>query len=117
MTTRGVASGPLASLLQRYQHAAAGAIYGTLVTSAVVAGESIAEVKVRDIAWSIAVTLPVYWLAHVYAAVLAEPSSDSGRPSWSNVSRSLRHESVILESAIPPLAMLVIFRAASWSFR
>jgi hypothetical protein len=110
MPEEGVAPRPIAQWVRRYQHAAAGAIYGTLVTSAVIAGESIANVKLADIEWSVVVTVPIYWLAHVYAVVLAERSPTSARPSWSDLGEALRDESVILESALPPLAPLIVLK-------
>jgi hypothetical protein len=60
MPESNVAPRPIAHWFRRYQHAAAGAIYGTLVTSAIIAGESIANVKLADIEWSVALERLAY---------------------------------------------------------
>jgi hypothetical protein len=76
-------------------------------------------------AWKIlvllAVTAAVFWLAHVYAHSLARVVAQDRHLSFAELRVIARHESSILEAAIPPLAamLLPVFglistRAGAW---
>jgi hypothetical protein len=82
------------------------------VITAVIAGESVANVETGDVIWSVAVTAVVYWLAQVYANTLSERSPESPRPSWRELRVARREDSVILESAAPPILLFVVLDLA-----
>ncbi len=63
-------------------------------------------------AWKIvlllAVTAAVFWLAHVYSHSLAHVVAQDRHLSLGELRRIGRHESSILEAALPPLAALLL---------
>jgi hypothetical protein len=63
-------------------------------------------------AWKIVVllgvTAAVFWLAHVYAHSLAHVVAQDRHLSFAELRRIGRHESSILEAALPPLAALLL---------
>ena len=63
-------------------------------------------------AWKIvlllAITAVVFWLAHVYADSLAHVVAEDRHLSLAELRRIGRHESSILEAALPPLAPMVL---------
>jgi hypothetical protein len=63
-------------------------------------------------AWKIvlllAVTAAVFWLAHVYSHSLASVVAQDRHLSFAELRRIGRHESSILEAALPPLAALLL---------
>ena len=99
-----------------------GFIYGTILSLAVLVG----GVKAYPgHAWKIvvllAVTAIVFWLAHVYAHSLAHVLSENRHLSFAELRRIGRHESSIIEAAIPPVAAMLLAafglistKAAGW---
>jgi hypothetical protein len=86
-----------------------GFIYGTIVVLSVIVGGA------RDfghepghIAATAAVTCVVFWLAHVYAHTLGEAVAHEERLSRARLAVVARHESSIVEAAIPPIAALLL---------
>jgi hypothetical protein len=76
-------------------------------------------------AWKIvallAVTAVVFWLAHVYSHGLAHVVAQDRHLSLAELRRIARHESSIIEAALPPLAPLLLAafglistRAGAW---
>ncbi len=99
-----------------------GFIYGTILALAVLVGGVNAF---PDDAWKIivlmALTALVFWLAHVYAHSLAHVVSENRHLSLAELRRISRHESSIIEAAIPPVAAMLLAafglistRAAAW---
>jgi hypothetical protein len=99
-----------------------GFIYGTILSLAVLVG----GVKAYpDHAWKIVVllgvTAVVFWLAHVYSHGLAHVVSQDRHLSLAELRRIGRHESSIIEAAIPPVVAMLLAafgllstRAAGW---
>jgi hypothetical protein len=56
----------------------------------------------------LAVTAVVFWLAHVYAHSLAHVVAEDEHLSFAELRRIGRHESSIIEAAIPPLVPLLL---------
>ena len=102
---RGVSSAGRAALGERL----GGFIYGTILSLAVLVGG--AKAYPHD-AWKIvlllAITAVVFWLAHVYADSLAHVVAEDRHLSLAELRRIGRHESSILEAALPPLAPMVL---------
>jgi hypothetical protein len=85
----------------------AGAIYGTIVVTAVIAatdahGASPAETLVTTV-----VTLVVFWFAHVYAYVVAHRLRHN-RLDWASVPKTIAHELPMLEGPAPSLVLLLL---------
>ncbi len=79
----------------------AGAIYGTIVATAVVEGLSEdPEASSRDIALGTIGTTVVFWLAHVYANVLGQRAELRRAPSWSESWTVARNEWPMVESGV-----------------
>ena len=99
-----------------------GFIYGTILSLAVLVGAAKAY---PDDPWKIvvllSVTAVVFWLAHVYAHSLAHVLSENRHLSLAELRRIARHESSVVEAAIPPVAAMLLAafglistRAAGW---
>lgn len=87
----------------------AAAIYGTVVTAALIAGDSIETTDTALIVATVVIVVPLYWLAHAYAEFLAQGIHEDTAPK---VVATLRQELGILWSALPLLAMILVLRAA-----
>ncbi|HEX2498137.1 MAG TPA: hypothetical protein VHO00_05005 [Actinomycetes bacterium] len=100
---------PRRSLLARWRAETrpddAAAIYGTIVTTAVIgaAGSKSAQ-TVLELAVG---TLLVFWLAHVYAMALAH-HLQGVRLNWSAISHAMLEERPMLEAPVPSLLVLLL---------
>src|SRR5262245_48038574 len=101
----------LAHILRAARHvsaeAYAGAIYGTIVATAVIAGLSEDdEVSSRDILLGTIGTTVVFWIAHAYARILGERAERGEALSWAHSWAIARTEWPMVESgaliAVPP---------------
>jgi hypothetical protein len=88
------------------------AIYGTVVTAAVLATEGAADGSLTEIIASIVVTLLVYWLAHVYADLLAvhgtNRSNSAQRLRFRDVRRILANQGAVVMGGLVILVVLVV---------
>src|SRR3954471_8568277 len=85
-----------------------GFIYGTIVVlSVIIAGARAFPDDPARIAGIVAVTMLVFWAAHVYAHALAHSVGSDEHLSLAEVRRIARREASILEAAVPPIAALV----------
>ena len=85
--------------------ATASAIYGVIVSSAVMAsvhGQSIAQLAV-----AVLVTLVVYWLAERFSQVMARRIVHAPRLSWPELRRELGSGWELVSASFLPLAVLV----------
>ena len=83
----------------------AGAIYGTIVAMAVIAGTAREPGHGRVLAITVA-TLAVFWLAHVYAHALSHHLRGVRRLDWAVVWSAMAEERPLLEGPIPLLVLL-----------
>jgi len=87
----------------------AGAIYGTILATSVVAGLSEGGTVDKGPAALVVITSSlVFWLAHVYAGVLGHHLQLGHGFRWSRVGAIARHEWPILASGIPPAIVLAL---------
>jgi hypothetical protein len=88
------------------------AIYGTVVTAAVLATEGTTSGSLTEIITSVLITLIVYWLAHVYCELLAEhgngPSDSARRLGFRDVRRILANQGAIVIGGLVVLIVLVV---------
>ena len=85
----------------------AGAIYGTLVTMAVIAGTA-ADPGHGKALWLAVATLFVFWLAHVYAQTLSHHLRGAKRLEWPAITAAMAEERPLLEGPIPLLVILAL---------
>lgn len=91
------------------EHNLAGAIYGTILATSVVAGLSEGnQVDNGPGALVVLGTSTVFWTAHVYAGVLGQHLQRRRGLTWPRVHRVARYEWPILASGIPPAAALAL---------
>jgi hypothetical protein len=86
-----------------------GFIYGTiLVLAVIVAGAKAFEHEAGHIAGLVAVTVVVFWLAHVYADALAHAVAYDQHLSLADLRRIAHREASMVEAAVPPLVALLL---------
>jgi hypothetical protein len=85
----------------------AGAIYGTILAMAVIAGAAVDPGHGTALGLTVA-TLLVFWLAHVYAQALAHHLRGANRPSWAAVRAAMAEEWPLLEGPVPILALVAL---------
>jgi hypothetical protein len=89
------------------QHAnLSGAIFGVITAAAVIAAAAGHDAPLEEILTGTVVTLVVFWLAHVYAEVVAHHISGRHRPSLSAVRAAMVAELPVLEG--PMLSLLLL---------
>ena len=85
----------------------AGAIYGQILSLAVVAGLSEdSAISALEMLEGLVVTMLVFWLAHAYANLLARGST--GRLSLRALRETLEREWPLAQSALPPAIGLLL---------
>jgi hypothetical protein len=95
-----------------------GFIYGTiLVLAVVVAGARAYPHGAGHVAALVAVTSVVFWIAHVYAHLLAEGVAKEERLSMSMLRQVAKRERGILEAAVPPVVALSLGAFGLYSAR
>jgi hypothetical protein len=87
----------------------AGAIYGTVIATALVAGLSEdKDLAPGEIAISVSATMLAFWIAHAYANLLAGDTSGGRLPSWREARRAMAHEWTLVEAAAPAIVFLML---------
>jgi hypothetical protein len=85
----------------------AGAIYGTIISMAVIAGTAADPGHGKALSLTVA-TLAVFWLAHVYAQTLSHHLKGAKRLEWPAVKAAMAEERPLLEGPLPMLVVLVL---------
>jgi hypothetical protein len=94
----------------------AGAIYGTIVATAVIAGLSEdPDVSSWDMVAGTLGTTIVFWIAHVYARILGERAHRGARPTFEQVRLVSRTEWPMVESGVLIAAPSVLAALGLWS--
>ena len=85
------------------------AIYGTIITAAVLAagGNALSTVALEA---TVFVTVMVYWLAEQYAVLLGEHTHSGQLPSKAEIVRSMRSSFPMVTSSLIPLLVLFVGR-------
>jgi hypothetical protein len=91
---------------RRLQVNLSGAIYGVITATAVMAAISGHGGTSWEVLLGTAVTLIVFWLAHVYAEVLAHHLRGHHRPSFAVVYREMMSELPLVTAPAPSLIVL-----------
>lgn len=86
----------------------AGAVYGIIVISALLAAESGQHDSYLDTVASAMIATALYWLAHAYAGLLGSRVSAGERLTPGALVRALGHDWTIVRGAGLPLAALAI---------
>jgi hypothetical protein len=81
-----------------------GAIYGTILATAVIAAAASHGEPPGRIAAATAGTLLVFWLAHVYSELLAR----GGRFRWAAVRGTMAEELPMVEAPLPSIGFLLL---------
>lgn len=81
-------------------------VYGTLLTLSVLVGLSIDAAGAGPMVATVAVSVAVFWLAHVHAELVAHWVRPEARPGRAAIGAMMRRESPMLESALPVLVLL-----------
>ena len=93
-----------------------GAIYGTiLVVSLVAAMGQDPSFSAWDMTFWVVVTNAVFWLAHVYASLVALYFERGRRPGLRDVARQMRQQWPIVNAVALPALALVLAGAHLWS--
>lgn len=83
------------------------AVYGTVITGAVMSAYADPPVETADVVVGVVATVVVYWLAHVYAEELVHATE--GRVfSWRRLGSTMRAQGAIVRSALAPLAVMAV---------
>ncbi len=106
MTQQGIASRLTAQRV-------ASAIYGLIITGAVLAGVSAAESR-RAVILEVLAVVVIYWMTEQYAEYLGRRLTE-GHPGWSDVLADLRGTLTMIEATLIPVAVLVIAELAGAS--
>ena len=101
------------SAVARQRRRAAG-IYGTIVTAAVMAAAG-SRLPTLELETSILVTLLVYWVAEVYAHLLAGQLERGRLPSVRQIRSELTATWTMVSASFLPLLVLLLVRAAGTS--
>ena len=87
----------------------AGAIYGTIVATAVVAGlGERASVSARRGLWILLATSLFFWAAHVYASLLAQRLQEHHGTTREDIKRAIVRDSPLFYSSLPVAVPLVL---------
>ena len=85
----------------------AGAIYGTIILMAVIAGTAADPGHGKALSLTVA-TLSVFWLAHAHAQTLSHHLKGAKRLEWPAVKAAMVEERPLLEGPLPMLVVLVL---------
>jgi hypothetical protein len=86
----------------------AGAIYGLILATSVIAVSREYTHNAGVTAVTVVVTAGVFWLAHVYAGVLALELRVRHMPSWNEMRRIIDEQWPLVQSGILPTAILLL---------
>jgi hypothetical protein len=86
----------------------AAAVYGSIVAAALIEAFRAEHVGAEEIALSVLATLAVFWLAHVWSAVIADRINHGPNVQLSRVKAISRAEWPLVEASFVPIAILLL---------
>jgi hypothetical protein len=93
-----------------------GALYGTILVTSLVAGLGEDEsLSAWDIAFWVVVTNLVFWLAHVYAGLVALHLKRHRRPGVRDVGHEMALQWPMVQAVTAPTVALLLAEAGVWS--
>jgi hypothetical protein len=90
-----------------FQPDTAGAIYGTITATAVIAA-TVGHATPRQVLGVTVATVLVLWLAHVYAHALAHHLRGATSVQWSAIVRAMGEERPMLVAPLPAFVLLLL---------
>ena len=93
----------------------AAAVYGSVLAAAVVASLDLGAVGAVVMTESLAVTMVVFWIAHVWSEAVSDRMHDPRPYSWTRLRAVARWHWPLLQSAIGPLVALALADLGVWS--
>jgi hypothetical protein len=90
------------------------AVYGSVLVTALVAALR-DEISIRDLTLTVAATIAVFWIAHLWSSVVAERVEHGDRFSFSTLRELVREELPMIEVAVAPVAALAFGWAGGYS--
>ena len=88
---------------------AAGWLYGAVITASLFTLAGTHPADYPRIVLAVALTLVMYWLAHVYTRVIADRLADPTAALGVQIREALQHEVSILTGSIPALVAYIVF--------
>jgi hypothetical protein len=88
-------------------HPQAGGIYGTIITASVLASAG-DELATWPLATAVLITLAVYWIADVYAELLATQMARERLPTWTEARGTLAATWPMVSASFIPLLVLIL---------
>jgi hypothetical protein len=93
-----------------------GAVYGTILATSLTAGlAEDAALTSADITYWVVVTAAVFYLAHVYAGVVAHTMSVRHRPDLAEIWHEVHAHALMLVATIPAAWAMILAAAGAWS--
>ena len=89
-------------------------IYGTIITASVLASAG-GQLAAVPLAISVLITLGVYWIADVYAQLLARSRRNNRAPIWPETRATMAATWPIVSASFIPVVLLVLARLAGAS--
>lgn len=86
----------------------AAGVYGTLLTLSVLVGLSFKGSGPGVMAITVALSVVVFWIAHVHAGLVARWVRAEARPNRRAVAEVMAREAPMLESAVPAIVLLLL---------
>lgn len=85
-----------------------GMFYGVVVSASVLAIAGDVVETVALVVLAVVFVLMVYWLAHLYASLLAEELQNTGVPLSRSIRATMRHEAAVLVGGVPAVVVLLL---------
>jgi len=92
----------------------AAAVYGSILAAGVVASLDVADVTTGAMTVSLAGTMLVFWLAHVWSEAIADRMQDPRPYSWRRVRAVSAWHWPMVQAAAGPLAALLLADVGVW---
>lgn len=93
----------------------AAAVYGSILAAGVVASLDVGDVDAAAMTISLAGTMLVFWLAHVWAEAISDRMHDPRPYSWRRLRAAASWHWPMVQAAAGPLVALLLADIGAWS--